>query len=63
MCISHHNNNKKRRTKGNQTIKSGQLIEFNMRNICLEKSYRKCGGETSPKPFFEKRKLSISLDH
>ena len=54
---------KKRRTKGNQTIKSGQLIEFNKRNICLEKSYRKCGGETSPKPFFEKRKLSISLDH
>ena len=36
------------RSKGNQTIKSGQLIECNMRNIFLEKSYTKCGGETSP---------------
>ena len=28
------------RTKGNQTIKCGQLIEYNMRNIFLEKSYK-----------------------
>ena len=40
----------------------GQLIECNMRNIFLEKSYAKCGGETSPRPFSEKLKLSISLD-
>ena len=50
------------RSKGNQTMKFGQLIECNMRNIFLEKSYAKCGGETSPRPFSEKLKLSISLD-
>ena len=50
------------RRKGNQTMKCGQLIEYNMRNIFLKKSYTKCGGETSPRPFSEKLKLSISLD-
>ena len=50
------------RSKGNQTMKFGLLIECNMRNIFLEKSYTQCGGETSPKPFFEKVKLSITLD-
>ena len=48
--------------KDNQTIKFGQLIECSMRNIFLEKSYTKCDGETSPRPFSEKLKLSISLD-
>ena len=43
-------------------MKFVQLIEYNMRNIFLEKSYTKCGGETSPRPFSEKLKLSISLD-
>ena len=43
-------------------MKFGQLIEYNMSNIFLEKSYTKCGGETSPRPFYEKLKLSISLD-
>ena len=33
-----------------------------MKNISLEKPYTKCGGETSPRPFSEKLKLSISLD-
>ena len=42
--------------------KIGQLIECNMRNIFVEKSYTKCGGETSPTPFSEKLKFSISLD-
>ena len=42
-------------------MKFGQLIECNMRNIFLEKSYTKCDGETSPRPFSEKLKLSISL--
>ena len=43
-------------------MKFGKLIECNMRNIFLEKSYAKCDGETSTKPFSEKLKLSISLD-
>ena len=43
-------------------MKFGQLIESNMRNIFLEKLCTKCGGETSPRPFPEKIKLSISLD-
>ena len=50
------------RIKGNQTMKFGQLIDYNIRNIFLEKPYTKCGGETSPRPFSEKLKLSISLD-
>ena len=43
-------------------MKSGQLIEYNMRNIFLEKSYTKCGRETIPRPFSKKSKLSVSLD-
>ena len=50
------------KNKGNQTMKFGQLIKYNMRNIFLEKSYRECGGETGPRPFSEKLKLIISLD-
>ena len=50
------------RSIGNQTMKCGQLIEYNMRNIFLKKSYTKCSGETSPRPFSGKLKLSISLD-
>ena len=50
------------RSQCNQTMKSGQLIECNMRNIFLEKSYTKFVGETSPRPFSQKLKLSMSLD-
>ena len=50
------------RSERNQTMKFGQLTEYNMRNIFPEKSYTKCVGETRPKPFSEKIKLSISLD-
>ena len=50
------------RSKVKQTIKFGQLIGYNMRNIFLEKSYTKCGGETSHRPFSEKLKFGISLD-
>ena len=50
------------KSKVNQTMKFGQLIEYNMRNIFPEKSCTKCGGETSPRHFSEKLKLSISLD-
>ena len=42
-------------------MKYDQLIEYNMGNIFLEKSFTKCGGETSPRPFSKKSKLSISL--
>ena len=38
------------RSKGNQTIKFGQLIEYNMRNISVEKSYTKCAGKLFPDP-------------
>ena len=50
------------RSKGNQMMKFGQLIEYNMRNISVEKSYTKCAGETIPRPLSKKSKLSISLD-
>ena len=43
-------------------MKFGQWIECNMRNIFLEKSHAECGGETSPRSFSGKLKLSISLD-
>ena len=36
--------------------------EYNMRNICLEESYPKCGREVTPRLFYKKTKLSISLD-
>ena len=48
------------RSKGNQTMKFGQLIEYNMRNIFVEKSYTKCAGETIPRSLSKKSKLSIS---
>ena len=47
------------RSKDNQTMKFGQLIEFKTRNNFLEKSYTKCGGETSPRHFSDK----IKIDH
>ena len=50
------------RCKDNQAMKFVQLIDYAMRNIFLEKSYKKCGGETSPRPFSEKLKLSLSLE-
>ena len=50
------------RSKGNRTMKFVQLVEYNLRNISLEKSCAKCGGETILRPFSKKLKLSISLD-
>ena len=47
------------KSKGNWTMKFCHLRK--LRNIFLEKSYTKCGGETRPRPS-EKSKLSISLD-
>ena len=40
----------------------GQLIEYNMKNIFLEKSCEKYGGETIPRPSSKKSKLTRSLD-
>ena len=50
------------RSKSNQALKFGQLIEFNMRNIFVEKSYTSCDGEAIPRTLSKKSKLSISLD-
>ena len=50
------------RSKDNQAMKFGQLIEYNKKNIFLEKSNIKCGRETTPKSFSKKSKLSISPD-
>ena len=47
------------RSKDNQTMKFGRLIEYKMRNIFVEKSYTKCGGETIPRPFSKKSQLSL----
>ena len=43
-------------------MKFGQLIKYNMSNIILEKACIKCGAKTSPRPFYGKLKLSISLE-
>ena len=37
--------------KSNQTMKFGQVIECNVRNIFLKKLYTACGGEASPRHF------------
>ena len=50
------------RSKGNQTMELWQLIEYNIRNIFLEKSYANCGEKTIPRLFSKKSKLTISLD-
>ena len=39
-----------------------QLIEYNIRKIFLEKSYKKYGGETILRPVSKKPKYSITLD-
>ena len=43
-------------------MKFGQLIEYNMRNIFLEKSYTKCSEELILRLFSKKSELSISMD-
>ena len=48
------------RGEGNQTMNFGQVIEYKMRNIFLEKSIAKCVGKTILRPFFKKLKVSIS---
>ena len=43
-------------------MKFGLLIGYNRRNIFLDKSCTKCGGESSTSPFSGKSKFTISLD-
>ena len=43
-------------------MKFGQLIEYDMRNFFLEKSFTKCHGETIPRRFSKKSKFSIYMD-
>ena len=50
------------RSKGNRAMLFGQLLEYNMRNTFVEKSYTKGGGKTFPRSFFQKLELSVSLD-
>ena len=47
------------RFKGNQTMKFGQLIEYNKINILLQKQCRKGGRKTSSRPLvvFAKKAL------
>ena len=40
------------RRKGNQTMKFGQVLEYNKRNIFLRKSCRKREKGTSSRPLF-----------
>ena len=54
------------RSKINKAMKFGQLIEYNGRNIFLQKSCRKWGRETSSRPFKKlqirgKQKVSIFI--
>ena len=44
------------RSKYNQAMKFYQLIEYNMENIFLEKSYTKYAGETIPRSFSKNSK-------
>ena len=39
------------RNKHNQSLKLGQLIDYNTKNIFLEKSYAKSGGKTIARHF------------
>ena len=50
------------RSKGNQKMEFGQLIEYNLKNIFFVNSYTKFDGETIPRNISKKSKFSISLD-
>ena len=41
------------RSKSNQLMKFGQLIEYNLRNIFVEKSNTKCAGEILLDPYLK----------
>ena len=46
------------RNKGNQTMKCGQLIEYNMKYFFKKKSFTRYSGEISPRPFYKVSKLN-----
>ena len=48
-------------SKNNQTMKFGQLIEFNKINIFLQKSCRKGGRQTSSRSLFEVKVSGLRL--
>ena len=50
------------RSKCNQAMKFHQFIEYNTKNIFLEKPFTERGEKTSPRPFSEKLNLNIFLD-
>ena len=50
------------RNKGNQSMKLGQLVVYNTKNIFLKMLYTKFCGETIPRKFPKKLKLSVALD-
>ena len=50
------------RSKNNQLMKFDHLIEFNLRNVFLEKSYKKCGKDTISRPFSKISKSGVSLE-
>ena len=45
------------RSKGNQTIKFGQLIEYNIRNIYLKNYTQNVVEKVLPDPFLFKKKI------
>ena len=51
------------RTKGNQTMKVGQLIKDNTRNIFLENHTQIVVEKLVLDPFVETQKFSMPLDH
>ena len=44
-----------------QPLARNGFIEYNMKNMFLQKSFIKYGGQTIPRPFSEKSKLSLFL--
>ena len=46
-------------SKSNQAMKLSQVIEYNLRNIFLQKSYTKCGAGTIPRPFLKQNQNFI----
>ena len=50
------------RSKGNQKMKFGHLIEYNMGSIFIEESYAKCSAEASPRYSYKNLKLNIFED-
>ena len=45
------------KSNGNQAMKLDHLLEYNMKNIFIEKLYTECGREFIPRPHFLKIKI------